>query len=325
MNHQINKWLGNPNYFRFGFIIILLLIVTFYYVHLYEDQLYLLFILSVIFLGIGYYNKSATFLFSVTTVIVFCRFITEPEFSSLTSFFILDVCYLIILFISVSLMKSNQKLKKDDLETILALTKALDSRDTYTSNHSQNVAFYGREIARKMKLPKHKIESVYKGGLLHDIGKIGIPENILLKPGKLSSEEFTIIKKHPVIGYEMIKHITDYHKNGIHDIVLYHHERYDGNGYPNGLKGEEIPLVARIMAIADSFDAMTSKRVYRQEIDLETTLREIQKSKGSQFDPEITDVFLSLFEDEEKKMEIINRMKSYKNRVDIGTLSTWVG
>lgn len=325
MYNQLNKWLGNPNYFRFGFIIILLLIVTLYYTNFHEDQLYLLFILATIFLGIGYYDKSAWFLVSVTTVIVFCRFIPEPNFTTFVSLLILEVCYLIIMFISVSLMKSNQKIKKDDLETILALTKALDSRDAYTSNHSQNVAFYAKEIAKKMKLPKHVIESVYKGGLLHDIGKIGIPEDILLKPGKLSLKEYTIIKRHPVIGYEMIKHVSDYNKNGIHDIVLYHHERYDGNGYPKGLKGEEIPLVARIMAIADSFDAMTSKRVYRNEIDLGATLMVIQKNKGSQFDPEITDVFLSLFENEKKKIAITNQMKSYKDRLEDSTLSTWVG
>ncbi|MEH7179191.1 HD-GYP domain-containing protein [Neobacillus vireti] len=325
MYDQLNKWLGNPIFFRFGFIIILLLSVTFHYIHFHEDHLYLLFILATIFLGIGYYDKSAWFLVSVTTLIVICRFIPEPDFTTLLSFLILEVCYLIIMFISVSLMKSNQKIKEDELETILALTKALDSRDTYTSNHSQNVAFYAREIAKEMKLSKHEIETVYKGSLLHDIGKIGIPEDILLKPGKLSLEEYTIIKRHPVIGYEMIKHVSDFNKDGILDIVLYHHERYDGNGYPKGLKGEEIPFVSRIIAIADSFDAMTSKRVYRKETDLESTLKEIRKSKGSHFDPEITDVFLSLFKNEEKKIAIINQMKSYNDRAKSSSLSTWVG
>jgi putative nucleotidyltransferase with HDIG domain len=321
MCNQLNKWLGIPSYFRFGFIIILFLIVTFYYLNFHEDQLYILFIIATVFLGIGYYDKSAWFLVSLTSVVVIYRFILEPGFTTFASFVILEVCYLIIMFVSVSLMKSNQKIKNDELETILALTKALDSRDSYTSNHSQNVAIYAKEIAKKMKLPKHVIESVYKGGLLHDIGKIGMPENILLKPGKLSLEEYTIIKGHPVIGYEMIKHVSEFKNDGILDIVLYHHERYDGKGYPKGLMGEEIPLVARIMAIADSFDAMTSKRVYRDEIDLEATLKEIQKNKGSQFDPEITDAFLSLFENEQKKIAITDQMKYYKNR----TLSTWVG
>lgn len=125
--------------------------------------------------------------------------------------------------------------------------------------------------------------------------KSGFPEHILMKTGRLTEDEYEIIKSHTTIGYEMIKHIGDFHHNGVLDIVLYHHERYDGKGYPTGLKDRQIPLFARIVAVADTFDAMTTKRVYRDEIELESTLNEIRKNKGTQFDPEIVDIFLSLF------------------------------
>jgi HD-GYP domain-containing protein (c-di-GMP phosphodiesterase class II) len=117
-----------------------------------------------------------------------------------------------------------------------------------------------------------------------------------MKNGKLTDDEYSIVKGHPFIGHEIIKHITNFHGTGVLDIVLYHHERYDGRGYPKGLIGDQIPLVARIVAIADTFDAMTSRRVYRDELDLEYSLNEITKNKGTQFDPEVVDVFLSLFE-----------------------------
>ncbi|MFC6604051.1 HD-GYP domain-containing protein [Ectobacillus funiculus] len=193
-------------------------------------------------------------------------------------------------------MKNYQKIKESKLELIKTLVNALDSRDSYTLHHSENVAHFSLEIAKKMKLSKSLCDVIHKGGLLHDIGKIGIPEHILTKTGKLTDEEYNIIKSHTDIGYEMIKHVSDFNENGILDIVLYHHERYDGKGYPKGLKGTEIPLVARIVAIADMFDAMTSRRVYRSELNLEYTLNEIRKNKGTQFDPEIADIFLSLFE-----------------------------
>ena len=144
------------------------------------------------------------------------------------------------------------------------------------------------------------LKIIHIGGLLHDIGKIGLPEHILTKPGKLTDEEYALIKTHPTLGYEIIKHVKSFKDSGILDIVLYYHERYDGKGYPSGLKGEDIPLAARIVAIADTFDAMTSKRVYRDKLDLDFTLNEIRKNKGAQFDPVITDVFLSLFEKSKK-------------------------
>jgi putative nucleotidyltransferase with HDIG domain len=310
MKNKMNKWLENPAFFRYGFFILMLLNYILYFNHFNQNHLYVFYILATIFLGIGFYSKPPLFLILVTTLVVISRYLHAPELTTLVSLLLLEATYMIIMFISVSLMKSNQKIKEDQLELILALSKALDSRDTYTSNHSTNVAKYASEIAKKMKLPQNDIEIIYKGGILHDIGKIGIPENILLKPGSLTNDEYHIIKNHPNIGYEMIRHVSDFNETGVLDIVLYHHERYDGKGYPRGLSGTEIPLVARIMAIADSFDAMTSKRVYRNEIDLENTLIEIKKNKGTQFDPEITDVFLSLFNNDKENLAFINHLKT---------------
>ena len=189
------------------------------------------------------------------------------------------------------------KSREDKLELTTVLANALDSRDSYTLNHSENVAKYSVQIAEKLKLSKECCAIIRKGALLHDVGKIGISEHILMKNGTLTNEEYEEIKVHPTIRYNMIKHVADFHKNGILDMVLYHHERYDGKGYlPAGLKGNQIPLYARIAAVADAFDAMTTKRVYREELSLDYTLNEIQKNKGTQFDPEIVDTFLSLFE-----------------------------
>jgi len=289
--------LNNPTYFRYGFFILLLLNILLNTFIFTNNNVYILYILSVIFLGNGFYNRSVWFLVSFTTLVVICRFFLIPErVATPVTFLIHWITYLLIMFISAGFMKHYQKIKEAGLELISTLVNALDSRDAYTLHHSENVAKFSLEIAKKMGLSNSECDAIRIGGLLHDIGKIGIPEHILKKSGKLTDGEYHIIKSHPVIGYEMIKHISNFNECGILDIVLYHHERYDGKGYPKGIKGNDIPLVARIVAIADAFDAMTSKRVYRGKIDLEYTLDEIRKNKGTQFDPEITDVFLSLFE-----------------------------
>nr|WP_274652976.1 HD-GYP domain-containing protein [Paenibacillus humicola] len=156
-----------------------------------------------------------------------------------------------------------------------------------------------------MNLPPGLRESIYIGGLLHDIGKIGISESVLLKPSKLTESEFDIIKQHPVIGYEIIKHIPQFKKNGVLDMVLHHHERYNGTGYPKGLKEQQIPLAARIMAVADSFDAMTSKRVYRENrLELQDVIEELRRCRGTQFDPVVADVFLGILEEERENILI---------------------
>nr|WP_263324317.1 HD-GYP domain-containing protein [Neobacillus sp. Marseille-Q6967] len=285
-----------------------------------ETNFYVLYIFSSIFLGIGFYNLPTWSIVFLTAIVVSCRFFLIPETShNLETFLAYLFTYLLITFISVGLMKNAQKVREDNLALTKALANALDSRDTYTLHHSENVTRYAVEIAKKMNLSKDMCNTIRIGGLLHDIGKIGIPENILNKPDKLTDDEYSIIKLHPTIGYEMIKHITTFKDNGVLDIVLYHHERYDGTGYPIGLKGDQIPLAARIVAVADTFDAMSSKRVYRNELDLEYILNEIRRNKGSQFDPRIVDIFLSLFEHEGQ----VTKEKSYKFIMDLKMENAW--
>ncbi|KAA9015497.1 HD-GYP domain-containing protein [Niallia endozanthoxylica] len=303
INQLLNKWIDNPVYFRYGFFTFLTFSIILNSVFLQsESNYYILYIFAVIFLGVGFYNKPAWLLVLFTIIVVACRyFLIADSHLTIGTFLIHLFTYLLVTGISAGLMKYVHRTKLDNIELTTTLAKALDSRDTYTLHHSENVARYSVEIAKRMKLSKDLCDVIRMGGLLHDIGKIGIPEHILSKPGKLTDEEYKIIKSHPTIGYEMIKHVVSYRENGVLDIVLYHHERYDGKGYPKGIKGKQIPLVARIVAVADVFDAMSSKRIYRDKLPLEYVLNEIRKNKGTQFDSEVVDAFLSLFEQEGKK------------------------
>ena len=178
------------------------------------------------------------------------------------------------------------------LGTLEALTASIDAKDRYTCGHSQRVAHLTQRLARAVDLDDHTVSRMHIAGLVHDVGKIGVPERVLLKPGKLNDEEFDWIRKHPEIGYRILKDIPQ-----LHDIlpgVLYHHERYDGRGYPTGLAGENIPLIARLIALADSFDAMSSNRTYRSKLSRDDVLKEITRCAGTQFDPDIAPVFLKL-------------------------------
>jgi len=173
-----------------------------------------------------------------------------------------------------------------------SLTSAVDAKDTYTCGHSERVALLSRCLAQQIPLDDHAVDRVYMAGLLHDVGKIGVPEAVLQKAGRLTPEEFEEIKKHPAIGARILRDIRQ-----IEDIipgVLYHHERYDGKGYPSGLAGEDIPLMGRIICLADCFDAMTSSRTYRKALPLEVAMTEIQRCSGTQFDPALADAFLRI-------------------------------
>jgi HD-GYP domain-containing protein (c-di-GMP phosphodiesterase class II) len=173
-----------------------------------------------------------------------------------------------------------------------SLTSAVDAKDTYTCGHSERVALLSRCLAQQIPLDDHAVDRVYMAGLLHDVGKIGVPEAVLQKAGRLTPEEFEEIKKHPAIGARILRDIRQ-----IEDIipgVLYHHERYDGKGYPAGLAGEEIPLLGRIICLADCFDAMTSSRTYRKALPLEVAMTEIKRCAGTQFDPALADAFLRI-------------------------------
>jgi putative nucleotidyltransferase with HDIG domain len=168
----------------------------------------------------------------------------------------------------------------------------VDAKDAYTCGHSERVAMLSRLLAERAGLAEPAIERVYMGGLLHDVGKIGVPESVLQKTGRLTPEEFEQMKKHPEIGARILTDIKQ-----IRDIipgVLRHHERYDGRGYPGGLAGEDIPLMGRIICLADGFDAMTSNRTYRRALPLEVALMEIRRCSGTQFDPRLAQAFLEI-------------------------------
>lgn len=178
------------------------------------------------------------------------------------------------------------------LGTIHAMSGALDAKDRYTRGHSDRVAYLSAEIARAMGFPDEQIERIHISGILHDVGKIGVPEAVLCKPGHLTDEEFDAIKQHPQIGYDILCDIPS-----LEDVlpgVLHHHERYDGRGYPHGLSGDDIPMMARIIGVADTFDAMSSNRAYRSKLSRDVVLAEIRKCAGSQFDPAVAEAFLTL-------------------------------
>jgi putative nucleotidyltransferase with HDIG domain len=170
-------------------------------------------------------------------------------------------------------------------ETIFSFVDMIEQRDTYTAGHTQRVAQYCQLIAREMGLEFDQIKKLYKAAILHDIGKIATPDSVLLKPGRLTSLDYDLIKLHAFAGYEMLSQIEMYHELAV--IIHHHHERHDGNGYPNGLQGEEIPLLSRIMVVGDAFDAMTTNRIYKARKEIPEALAELKAFSGSQFHPEV--------------------------------------
>ena len=177
-------------------------------------------------------------------------------------------------------------------ETILAIAKTVDAKDENTSQHSQRVSEYSVMIGRELGFSEQECENLRRAALLHDIGKIGIPDRILNKPARLTDEEYAVMKSHVVRGADILKDFTLI--ENVVDGAMYHHERYDGSGYYKGLKGEEIPIYGRIIGVADAFDAMTANRVYRQKLDFDYVIKEIERCKGTQFDPKIADIMLKL-------------------------------
>lgn len=200
--------------------------------------------------------------------------------------------------VSERLLQTNQSILK-------TLAVALEERDAYTSGHSQRVAYYMRVIAEKLDYSTAMLDTIYTGGLLHDIGKIGIEDRILMKPGKLTQEEYEVIKSHPLRGEALLKKLYAQTKSedtekvkAILTITRSHHERFDGHGYPDGLQGEAIPLIARIAAVADSFDAMTSNRAYRRGYSFSKASSEIVANAGTQFCPLVVKAFMQSITEE---------------------------
>lgn len=190
-------------------------------------------------------------------------------------------------------------------EFIESIVEILEAKDAYTRGHSSRVAHYSMLIGERLGLEKEKVDLCHFAGHLHDIGKIGVPDAILGKKAKLTDEEYEFIKKHSEYGYNILNKVSTLEEMAV--IVKYHHERWDGKGYPDGVKGEEIPVISRILSVADAFDAMTSERSYRKTMDLEIARRELKKNRWTQFDGDIVDVFL----------DVLNNLNSFTYKDDI--------
>lgn len=190
----------------------------------------------------------------------------------------------------------TEKLSRIYLQIVQALAASVDAKDRYTHGHSSRVAEYSREIARRAGYTEEEQDTIYMLGLLHDVGKIGVPDSIINKPGRLNDEEFAAIKTHPVVGSEILSKISDMPE--LTTGARWHHERYDGHGYPDGLSGDEIPEIARLIAVADTYDAMTSNRSYREVMPQEKVRAEIERCKGTQFDPIFADIMLQMIDED---------------------------
>jgi putative nucleotidyltransferase with HDIG domain len=199
-----------------------------------------------------------------------------------------------VVAISIKNSRLLEDIQEGYLRTITTLALIIDARDPYTKRHSENVTRYSLSIADEMRLPEEQKETLRRASLLHDIGKIAIRDDVLLKPGKLTDTEFEQIKTHSVWGEEIVKSLP--FLKAVSVLVRHHHERYDGRGYPDGKKSGEIEIGARIMAVADTFDAMTTDRPYRKALTLTVASEELGRNKSSQFDPEVVDCFLKILE-----------------------------
>ena len=207
--------------------------------------------------------------------------------------------------INDKLQTTYEELEKAYLESIETLRYTVEAKDAYTRGHSDRVSAYSYLIGKYLDLPDEELKKLKLGGLFHDIGKIGVPDSILLKTEKLTDDEYSEIKNHPSIGAHILSNASMF--QDIIPIVKHHHERYDGKGYPGKLQGENIPYLARIAAIADTFDAMTSKRAYRDPLPLEVVKAEFEKNSGTQFDPKLVPVFLDILNNHYDEIEEIQK------------------
>ena len=229
----------------------------------------------------------------------------EPLFwVSLAGLVLWLIALLITAITSAQIKKYRERHERDNEiinESIETFTGFIDAKDPYTNGHSKRVAKYTRLIAREFGYTGEELDRVYYIALLHDCGKIGVPDNILGKPGKLTDEEFAIIKSHTVRGGEILSSFKSLENAS--EGALYHHERYDGRGYPEGRAGEDIPFIARMICVADSFDAMNTNRVYRSRLTPDRILSELEINRGTQFDPQVADVMLRLLREGKITME----------------------
>ncbi len=211
------------------------------------------------------------------------------------AFFTLIIGNMAVVFRMRKLERRRIMDEKIIIDTLQMLAKLIDAKDSYTNGHSDRVAEYAVLLAQEMHMKPDDIRFMRYMGLMHDCGKMGIPDNVLNKPAKLTPEEMDIIRSHTVLGGKIVENFTA--MPGVRECALYHHERYDGKGYPEGLKGEEIPLLARIICVADSFDAMNSDRCYRKRLKKSVIVKELKENAGSQFDPQIAMLMVRLIEE----------------------------
>ncbi len=202
--------------------------------------------------------------------------------------------------VAIENYRLNLDVERTYVETIMALALAVEAKDPYSAGHSKRVGFYATKIGEMMGLSEDMRRTLNDAGVLHDIGKIGIKDEILLKPGMLTSEEQKIMQQHPVIGEAIVKPVRSLQK--VVALVRHHHERFDGTGYPSGLKGEEIPLGARILSVADTYDSMVTDRPYRKRLSLEEAKAELRRNAGIQHDPVIVEAFLRVVADKEQRL-----------------------
>ena len=239
------------------------------------------------------------------------------------------------------ILKEHEKNERLSLQIVKTLAGTIDAKDSYTKGHSSRVAEYSKEIAKRIGYSEKAQEEIYMMGLLHDVGKIGIPDTVINKPSRLTDEEYEMIKTHPTVGFEILKNISEMPKLAIG--ARWHHERYDGGGYPDGLSGKDIPEEARIIAVADAYDAMSSRRSYHEVFAQKYIIGEFERGRGTQFDPGFADIMLAMIaEDSEyrmreivetgsagktdlKKGETDDKVFSFLTILEIGGLNTAIG
>ena len=209
--------------------------------------------------------------------------------------------------INTELSDTYEKLEQAYLESIQTLRYTVEVKDSYTRGHSDRVSEYSVLLGKHLGLPQTDLDTLRVGGLFHDIGKIGVPDAILQKNGRLDDDEYSQIKQHPNIGIHILSHAKIF--QNILPIVEHHHEKFDGTGYPGRLAGNDIPYLARIAAVADSFDAMASRRAYRNSLPLDVIIDEFERCKGTQFDPEIANVFLDILRNHRDEIDEV--MENY--------------
>ena len=186
--------------------------------------------------------------------------------------------------------EKTREMERITIQAIMTVANTVDAKDDYTKGHSMRVAAYAELMAQRLGWPEEEIQNIYYVAMLHDVGKIGVPDAVLNKPFRLTDLEFRLIKGHTIMGSEILKDFKMFPNVNVG--AKYHHERYDGKGYPEGLKAESIPIVARIIGLVDSYDAMTSNRVYRRRLSDDIVMEELRKGKGTQWDPDLVDIFL---------------------------------